>query len=169
MRIRYTKWGDRPHWELDGVLLGADEHGTWLGAPAGTRLRRPGVDFRAAYPQVMLVPDGRGFTATFYPPGFDTPRTYVDITTVPVIADGQVTMVDLDLDVVLGWGGRAWVDDEDEFADHRVRFGYPEDVVRLAARTCDELLAEVSAGLPPYDGAVAARWLAELDLVMMDR
>ena len=44
---------------------------------------------------------------------------YVDITTVPVWLDGPtraVTAVDLDLDVVRGWTGRVWVDDEDEFA-----------------------------------------------------
>ncbi|WP_180935649.1 DUF402 domain-containing protein [Nocardioides ungokensis] len=33
--------------------------------------------------------------------------------------------VDLDLDVVRGRTGRVWIDDEDEFAEHRVRFGYP--------------------------------------------
>jgi hypothetical protein len=54
------------------------------------------------------------------------------------------------------------VDDEDEFADHRFRFGYPADVVRLAASSCDEVHAAVRAGLPPYDGKVGPRWLSRL-------
>ena len=44
----------------------------------------------------------------------------------PPYWDGDVLRsVDLDLDVIQGLSGRVWVDDEDEFADHRVRWGYP--------------------------------------------
>ena len=41
--------------------------------------------------------------------------------------------VDLDLDVVEGLDREVWVDDEDEFAEHRVELGYPREVVDLAA------------------------------------
>ena len=54
-------------------------------------------------------------------------RVYVDITTPPVWDGTVLRAVDLDLDVVRGNTGRVWVDDEDEFADHRVRFGYPDE------------------------------------------
>ena len=68
--------------------------------------------------------------------------------------------VDLDLDVVRGPTGRVWVDDEDEFADHRVRFGYPEEVARLR----DGLLRPGARGRrrrpAPYDGCARA-WLAQ--------
>ena len=30
IRCEMTKWGDRPHWELDGTFLGSDEHGDWV-------------------------------------------------------------------------------------------------------------------------------------------
>ena len=42
-----TKWGDRPHWEFDAVLLGSDEHGDWLGIPGGTHMSRPGAAYVA--------------------------------------------------------------------------------------------------------------------------
>lgn len=45
----FSKWGGRPHWRYDAVLLGSDDHGTWLGVPAGTRLTRPGVDLAAVW------------------------------------------------------------------------------------------------------------------------
>ncbi len=45
--------------------------------------------------------------------------------------------VDLDLDVVRGNTGRVWVDDEDEFAEHRVAFDYPEDVVTSAVASAE--------------------------------
>jgi uncharacterized protein len=173
VRVVFSKWGGRAHWEYDAVLLGRDEHGTWLGAGAGTRCTRPGVEFCAEQAFVVLVPDDRAFVATFYGSGGAPPQgmidIYVDITTVPVIGSDAVRMVDLDLDVIRGRTGRAWVDDEDEFADHRVRFGYPDEVVALATRTCTEVLADVESRTPPYDGVVSERWLAALDAAVLDR
>ena len=61
VRVAFTKWGGRPHWEYDARLLGTDEHGTWLGARAGTTLRRPGVTIDAPQHFVTLVPDAGGF------------------------------------------------------------------------------------------------------------
>lgn len=169
MRVVFRKWGDLPHWEYDALRLGDDEHGTWLGATAGTLLARPGASFSSPQHFVSLVPHGQPFVATFYAPVAVTGEAsvvdvYVDITTVPQWSDDRVCMVDLDLDVVRARSGRVWIDDEDEFADHRVRFGYPADVVRLAARTCDRVHAAVTTGEPPYDGVVAARWLSRLSL-----
>ena len=74
--------------------------------------------------------------------------------------------VDLDLDVIrgadrTGGGGRVWIDDEDEFADHRVRFGYPTDVIRAATTSCDRVLADVGSRHPPYDETADA-WLVRL-------
>jgi hypothetical protein len=167
VRVVFRKWGDRPHWEYDALRLGEDEHGTWVGAAAGTRLSRPGAGFAAPGHFVSLVPADRPFVATFYDPGWAAVvasgvDVYVDITTVPRWDGAVVTMVDLDLDVVRGWTGRVWVDDEDEFADHRVRFGYPAEVVRLAASSCDAVHAALRGGQPPYDGVVGARWLSRL-------
>ena len=54
-----------------------------------------------------------------------------------------------------------FVDDEDEFAEHQVAYGYPADVVAAAQASCDALVLAVRAGLPPYDGTHQP-WLAEL-------
>jgi hypothetical protein len=169
VRLAFTKWRAHPHWEYDAVRLGSDEHGTWLGVPAGTRVSRPGVAFRSQVGSVVLVPDGRPYVASFYEPGFAT-HTYVDITTRPhwqdrPTAEGgslAVTAVDLDLDVLRGPTGRVWVDDEDEFATHRVQLGYPEDLVELALDSCEHVLRAVEGGMPPFDPATATRWLERL-------
>ncbi len=167
VRVVFRKWKDLPHWEYDAVRLGEDEHGTWLGAVAGTRLTRPGVEFASPQGFVSLVPDDSPFVATFYEPreatgGPSAVDVYVDITTAPRWAEGQVTMVDLDLDVVRGRAGRVWVDDEDEFADHRIRFGYPPEIVELALTSCDELLSAVTRGEPPFDREASLGWLTRL-------
>lgn len=165
VRVVMTKWGDRPHWEFDCRFLGSDEHGDWLGIAAGTRMSRPGASYVAETHQVGLVPaDGpdnpRGWLATFHDTGGPL-RVYVDITTPPVWDGAVVRAVDLDLDVVCGPTGRVWIDDEDEFADHRVRFEYPDPVTRGAMASCDHVHAAVVDGAAPYDGT-AATWLARL-------
>jgi uncharacterized protein len=162
VRVVARKWPDRPHWEHDAVRLGRDEHGSWLGAASGTLMSRPGASFRTSQPQVTLVPPADRFVATFYAHGGAVPcEVYVDITTVPVWSDDTVTAYDLDLDVVRGWTGRVWVDDEDEFADHRVRYAYPPELARSAVASCDAVRRAVEQRRPPYDG-VADRWFAVL-------
>lgn len=162
VRVVMTKWGSRPHWEFDATYLGDDEHGDWLGIPRGTVMARPGATYVAPTAQVGLVPPpgpatGRGWLATFHDVGGPV-RTYVDITTPPRWDGTVLRAVDLDLDVVCGPTGRVWVDDEDEFADHRVRFGYPEEVVTAALASCRRVETAVVGGHAPYDGA-ARRWL----------
>jgi len=163
-----TKWGDRPHWELDGTFLGSDAHGDWIGAPAGTLNARPGARFVSEVDAVTLVPrddDLAWCLPTFQAPGIWC-TIYVDITT-PATWDGPVLRaVDLDLDVIrgadhLGKAGRVWIDDEDEFADHRVRYGYPDDVIAAAVAAAERVHADVTAARAPYDGAAEA-WLARL-------
>jgi hypothetical protein len=166
VRMVFRKWGDRPHWEYDAVRLGRDEHGTWLGAPAGTTVSRPGASFVSPAVFVSVVPPDEPFVATFYAPHAKGPgdpvELYVDITTVPCWTDAVVTTVDLDLDVVRGRSGRVWVDDEDEFADHRVRYGYPHDVVVLATGSCERVHAAVRAGTGPFDQALGRTWLSRV-------
>ncbi|MGB0101971.1 MAG: DUF402 domain-containing protein, partial [Nocardioides sp.] len=124
VRVVMTKWGDQPHWEFDASYLGSDQHGDWLGIPAGTAMSRPGATYLAPTRQVGLVPPPggsgpeRGWLATFHDVGGPV-QVYVDITTPPSWDGSVLRAVDLDLDVVRGNAGRVWVDDEDEFADHR--------------------------------------------------
>ena len=135
VRVVFGKWGERPHWEYDAVRLGDDDHGLWLGLPEGTSMARPGARFTTTEPQVVLVPPGAGYVATFFEPG--------------------------------GRARRVWVDDEDEFADHRVRFGYPAEVVDHAVTTCEDVRRAVERREGPFDDATAGRWLDVLRESMM--
>src|SRR3954469_19599894 len=165
VRVVMTKWGDRPHWEFDATYLGSDEYGDWLGIPAGTEIDRPGAHYVAPTNQVGLVPPPgtdveRGWLATFHDLGGPV-RVYVDITSPPVWDRGVIRAVDLDLDVVRGNAGEVWVDDEDEFAEHRLAFGYPDAVAEGALASCERVLALVTGASAPYDGSAAA-WLRRL-------
>ena len=171
-----TKWGDRPHWEFEGVWLGSDEHGDWLGFPRGTFNHRPGYRFHSEVDSVTLLPRDGWFCATFHAPGIWC-DLYVDIATPPVLDGTTVRSVDLDLDVIRlsqdgprpPWEndpstppGGTFVDDEDEFAEHRVAFEYPDDVVREAEAAAASVRSQVEAGRAPYDGPTAAGWLTAL-------
>lgn len=166
-RMVFTKWGGLPHWEYDAVRLGEDQHGLWLGVPRGTLVGRPEARFHTDVHQVVLVPEA-GFVASFFAPGGRAPcDLYVDITTVAEVSEDSVTAVDLDLDVIRGWSGRVWVDDEDELAEHRVRYAYPDEVVEHATRSCDRVRRAVERSQAPFDPETARRWLSLVDEAMM--
>lgn len=157
VEVRFTKWGDHPHWRLDARFLGSDEHGSWLGAPAGMPMSRPGVSTSTAAATALLVPRDAAYVACFYGPGEPAFDIYVDMATVPVWEGRTVRAVDLDLDVIRLHDGSVVVDDEDEFLDHQVSLGYPEGVVALARASCDAVTAAVSAGEEPWH-SVGHRW-----------
>ena len=163
VRVVFTKWGSRKHWEFDATRLGEDAYGVWLGLAVGCEVTRPGASFRWERRSAMLIPADKPWTAHFLTPAtgptMNDYRVYVDITTPPVWRGNVVTMVDLDLDVVVRADGTVFVDDEDEFAEHAVRWQYPVDVVSLAERSCAAALAAVAGGDEPF-GSVGAEWLA---------
>ncbi len=173
VRVAMTKWRDKPHWSFDCRFLGSDEHGDWIGITAGTPMARPGASYVAPNDQVGLVPapgpdSARGWLATFH--GHGSPvwaslgapvEVYVDITTPPVWDGSVLRAVDLDLDVVRGTTGRVWIDDEDEFARHRVSLGYPDEIARHALASCEAVHRAMVARTAPYDG-IAATWLEQV-------
>ena len=160
-----AKWGNRPHWEFEAVYLGSDEHGDWCGIAGGTRFTRPGVVWHAPVDQAMVVPAPgaaeRHWIATFHAPGGPV-GVYVDMTTPPAWDGAVLRAVDLDLDVVRGLTGRVWVDDEDEFAEHRSALEYPDEVVAAAIASCERVRRAVERQVPPYDGSTHVAWLDRL-------
>lgn len=169
-----SKWGDRPHWEYEATFLGADEHGEWLGFPAGTEYTRPGHHYVGDRDHVGLVPapvDGRQpwHLATFWRSGGhrwpslgdSAVAVYVDVTTPAVWEGDLLRAVDLDLDVVRGFNGTVIIDDEDEFLEHQAAFGYPAEVIAAARASADEVKVGVVERRAPYDGSHVV-WLERL-------
>ena len=160
MRVVYTKYDGSLHWHQTMRYLGEDEHGIWLGAPARTSIQRgsePPITLEQ--PFVGLIPAGQWWTASFNAEPAAT-EIYCDIGTPPQWPDpAEVTMVDLDLDVLrLRADQRVIVVDEDEFAEHQVRYRYPADVISEAERAAAWLLDAISAKAEPF-GAVYLGWL----------
>jgi protein associated with RNAse G/E len=164
VQVDYRKYDGALHWNLRMRRLGEDEHGVWLGLPAGGVTRKghgPAVELPEAH--VLLFPRAAWWTATFNAAPRST-EIYCDITTPPQWpAPDEVTMVDLDLDVLLRRSAPGPVlVDEDEFAEHRVRYGYPADVVSAAQESAQWLMDEIAAARGPFCG-VHREWLGMVD------
>jgi len=88
---------------------------------------------------------------------------YCDITTPPQWPDeGRVTMVDLDLDVLrLRADQSVVVVDEDEFAEHQVRYSYPAGVIRQAEEAAAWLQRTISDRAEPF-ATVYRAWLEKV-------
>ncbi|MFG1807240.1 DUF402 domain-containing protein [Streptomyces sp. NPDC049040] len=161
VQVNYRKYDGSLHWNLRMHRLGEDEHGTWLGLPAGGVMRKgndPEVAIAEAH--VLLFPRVAWWTAAFNAAPRST-RIYCDITTPPRWpSPDEVTMVDLDLDVLLKRDDPAPIlVDEDEFAEHQVRYGYPADVVTAAEESAGWLMDAVAGARGPFGGAHEA-WLS---------
>jgi hypothetical protein len=163
IRVVYRKYDGSLHWHTELTRLGTDEHGTWLGAPAGSQAQRGSeepVTFREAY--VTLIPASGNWTMNCNAEPCWT-ELYIDITTEPLwsAAGDQVEMIDLDLDVVRRFDGSAEILDEDEFAEHQVRYGYPSAVTSRAGHDASALLAAVTSDTEPFRHA-CRDWLARV-------
>jgi protein associated with RNAse G/E len=154
------KWGDVAHWRFPVERLGTDEFGTWLGAVPPTPYTGPRGAGAWTHNFVMCIPSDAWWVATFNAYTTDLgARIYVDMTTVPVwLSDTHVQAIDLDLDVIRTWSDEVIIDDEDEFAEHQVKYGYPPDIVDAARASCDEIFERVSLRDEPF-GEVGTSWL----------
>ena len=172
----FTKYDGSPHWREPYRLLGVDEFGVWLGMGVGTTYSRPGRTITSRAPSVRLIPHvgrwaaifnaaGPGVKVHIYVDITDTPRWSVPDASTPDIstpASFTVAMVDLDLDVVQRFsGGRAFIDDMDEFEQHQLEFGYPEDLIEQVRTDAFVVLNAVRERQEPF-GDVGQQWLSHV-------
>lgn len=152
IRVHSTKYDGSLHYEFEAFLL--DSIGPLLRCwvPAGT----PVVSYHGSGAVKT------GFTALFFtdrwfnvyhqhrPHGRRALEVYVNIGS-PATFDGRrLTWVDLDVDVLLERDGIV-IDDEDEFAAHRVRMRYPEDLVERVMETTGEVTRALTHRSFPFD------------------
>lgn len=159
VRVVYRKYDGRAHRDYPARRLAEDDVGTWLGVAAGTESIYHGRPSVERIPFVLLVPHRAWWTGMFNPP----PRTsevYCDIATPARWERDTVHLIDLDLDVVRRrTTGVVELRDEDEFAAHRLRFGYPDTLVAQAQAAAKWLTGALADGTEPFASAFR-KWLA---------
>ncbi|MFT4051898.1 MAG: DUF402 domain-containing protein [Microbacterium sp.] len=160
----WRKWDGSSHWQHESVYLGSDRWGDWVGQRTGWRSKRPGRDFAVECDNVTLIPPSGEYAATFNA----SPRVaiYIDIAWDVRWEAGAPTGIDMDLDVVRALDGRGiYIDDRDEWDEHRVRYGYPPGIVTRLEQVALDLERHVTEEQAPYDGPTAEHWLAVLERV----
>lgn len=162
IRVIYRKYDGSPHRRFPAQLLGEDEHGVWLGVPDGTVATLGTEDVVRETGHVVLVPREAWWSALFNPPPRPT-EVYCDIVTPAVwTAPDEVMMVDLDLDVRRRRETRlVELLDEDEFAEHRRRWGYPSDAAAEAQAAAAWLVDALGNGTEPFASTYRG-WLSHV-------
>ena len=113
------------------VYLGSDRWGEWFGQLPGWDSARPGRVVVPRHPNVTLVPPSGDYAFTRNAAPHHT-RIYIDIAWDVRFDGGEPTGIDMDLDVVDREGRGVYIDDQDEWDEHRVAYGYPLDIVAAA-------------------------------------
>jgi hypothetical protein len=162
LQFRWRKWDGGAHWVNDCVYLGSDRWGDWVGQPDGWRNVRPGLEFLADGPNVTLLPPSGDYAMTVH----GSPRRvriYIDIAWDVHWENREPQGIDMDLDVVKAIDERGlFIDDRDEWDEHRVAYGYPLDVVAKLEALAVDLERRVAGAEPPFDDATPETWLVRL-------
>ncbi|WP_421076139.1 MULTISPECIES: DUF402 domain-containing protein [unclassified Microbacterium] len=161
--FRWRKWDGSPHWVHECVYLGSDDWGDWFGQLPGWRSARPGRDVVLDAACITLLPAGEATWTLTRNAAPSLTRVYIDLAWDARWDGPEPTAIDMDLDVVHRLDDRGiYVDDRDEWDEHRAHYGYPADVQEeLEARTL-VLEQEVRADVAPFDDATADRWFGVL-------
>jgi len=150
----YGRW---PAYEI-----ASDPHGHWLYSPKGTVYRghpRVGeaVDWEIGRPpgasegasELHLVPRGRWWVAKWYV-SEGLRWISVDICEPPVLADGEWSFVDLELDPFWCEDGSVGVGDQDEFDEAVVSGALGPSLAAAARSAAAEILERLSMGVEPF-------------------
>ena len=125
LTFRWRKWDGSPHWRHDCYYLGSDRWGDWFGQPRRLAQLTPGPRRRDRHADITLLPPSGDYALTMNAPPNRT-RVYIDIAwDVRWSEEGEPTGIDMDLDVVDHTDRGIYIDDRDEWDEHRVRYGYP--------------------------------------------
>jgi uncharacterized protein len=152
--VRSTKYDGSLHYEFSAYLL--DAPGSllrcWIPRRTPWRGYRGAGEVEEAFTALFFTDRWYNLFHNHRPQGRRAIETYANVG-LPAVFDGKLlTWVDLDLDVLRGREGVV-VDDEDEFAEHRVRMGYPEDLAARALEATSEVTRLLHAGEFPCDRA----------------
>ncbi|MFG6490982.1 DUF402 domain-containing protein [Microbacterium sp. P03] len=162
LNFRWRKWNGGPHWEHECIYLGSDRWGDWFGQQPGWRSARPGRDVAVQHPNITLLPPSGEFV---YTRNAAPSRTviYIDIAWDARWQDGVPTGIDMDLDVVDRVERGIYIDDRDEWEEHRVAYGYPPEIVARLEQVAIDLEEQVTRRVPPFDDATADSWFVRLE------
>ena len=159
--VRWRKWDGAPHWLHECVYLGSDRWGDWFGQLPGWSSARPGLGIDVQHPNITLMAPSGEFAYTHNAAPHGT-RVYIDLAWDLRWVEGEPTGIDMDLDVVEHAERGIWIDDRDEWDEHRVHYGYPVEIVARLEALAVDLEHRVLDREAPFDAVTGDAWLSRL-------
>lgn len=158
VQVASTKYDGSLHYQYSATVVDDDGDRLRAWVPAGTQLHSYRGDRSTPRP-FLRVHDRRRYwnLEVIWERNWRPRQHYVNIALPSTWSDGTLRFVDIDLDVSWTADGRVLLLDEDEFADHRERLGYPQWLVDRAWAAVDEVRGLISLERPPFDGSLY-RW-----------
>lgn len=140
--VEKRRYPGRPRGAWEALVVGEDDLGLWLYAPAGVRNRHN-------MSGVQLLTRDKWWVAWWW----DDPKgrwCAADVCTPVTIAAEAHSYDDLEIDVVGNEDGFLMVVDEDEFEEARASVPYPSSVAEAALAARDELVRAMTERIEPF-------------------
>ena len=158
IQVESTKFDGSLHYRYEMIVVADEGERLMAWGPVGTRFQSYRGSYDATRHFLMLHSRDRYWNLeVMWDEDWTPNKHYVNIALPSTWDDGTLRFVDLDLDISWWPDGSVGLLDEDEFAEHHERFGYPQWLVDRAWAAVDEVRAMISSRLPPFDGSLY-RW-----------
>lgn len=150
--LRATKFDGTPHWSQQVNVESDDGELLVAGCRAGTPISTSRGEFRSPYESTAYFWRERWYNVIHLSrPGIGTALWYCNVTTPMKLEDGQITYVDLDLDVTVRPDGCIELLDSDEFEAHQEKYHYPKEVIDRAREAAGEVARLAQRREFPFD------------------
>lgn len=153
--IKALKHGGRPHYEWESRLLEQTEQHVVVLSEYGRPLRHhsKGRIFTIESWTIECFPSGLWFTVSADVIDGKISQYYCNVCKPSEVHGNQVSFTDLDIDYIYRDG--VWrVVDEDEFAAHTIKYGYPPELVKQVREELRALQERVDDKRYPFDGTL---------------
>jgi len=149
--LRATKYDGTAHWIQPFTVLSDDGRLLVTKYRARTPIYTSRGEFRSPYDSTVYFWRDRWYNVfRLSRPGCSLALWYCNVTTPATFECGQLTYIDLDLDVAVHPDGHIRLLDRDEFERHRELYRYPDDVARKAEDAADEVMTLAREGKFPF-------------------
>ncbi len=151
--ISSTKFDGSLHYQFESQLVSASANEIRLYTPPRVKLVTYRGELSTTSHSLRIFYTDRAWNVMIrWHADWRLEEHYVNIAE-PATWDGRVVRwVDLDLDIIHHAGAAEPVlDDEDEFERHRVKWGYPQDVVDRAWASVETVWAMMKRAETPFD------------------
>jgi protein associated with RNAse G/E len=167
IRLHSAKYDGALNYTWSAQVLHEDETGFVWFSPAETAFIRPTHTHPTPYDWVGICWYDRWYAidASLVPPhaagkAGTLHHYYCNIGAPGAWHGNTFRYVDLDLDLVVYPDGAQQLLDEDEFSDHRVRLGYPAEIIGAAEDAARDVATLARSGASPFDGLLVAYHIA---------